>query len=316
MLLSGDYYSNRRTKKLSESERVSFVDVGQFEDAAIIQDDDKVLVMRAIIASEIVQPYRDSRTGKTFFAYKPADELEKATWTAEGRWVKVLAHPKTDKIEDASDVNGRMVNPVFRKDLMDPKTKRPCRRGIQVDVQWFKDRTPKDVIDKARKMEIRDNSIGFSCFNDQTPGEFQGQHYDVVQRRIFIDHLAAPIEKGRCPSPYCGINVDSAEETFIEVQDADLGISYHFDKSKFTPEKAKDWIAKHNVKDCPVCRRMEEIGFVEVGQRLYKFYGADVLEVIEGHNLPSKEPEKDEGSDVISKNRKALQDIDNLLKHF
>src|SRR5674476_472155 len=75
--------------------RLSMVDTGQFEDAAIIQDDDKVLVMRAVIASEIVQQYQDSRTGKPFFAYKSADELEKAAWTADGRWVKVLTHPKS-----------------------------------------------------------------------------------------------------------------------------------------------------------------------------------------------------------------------------
>jgi hypothetical protein len=35
--------------------RLSMVDTGQFEDAAIIQDDDKLLVMWAVIASEIVQ---------------------------------------------------------------------------------------------------------------------------------------------------------------------------------------------------------------------------------------------------------------------
>ena len=52
--------------------RLSMVDTGQFEDAAIIQDDDKLLVMWAVIASEIVQQYLDSRTGKPFFAYKSA----------------------------------------------------------------------------------------------------------------------------------------------------------------------------------------------------------------------------------------------------
>jgi hypothetical protein len=56
--------------------RLSTVDTGQFEDAAIIQDDDKVLVMRAVIASEIVQQYQDSRTGKPFFAYKSARASE------------------------------------------------------------------------------------------------------------------------------------------------------------------------------------------------------------------------------------------------
>jgi hypothetical protein len=302
------------------------VDTGQFEDAAIIQDDDKLLVMRAVIASEIVQQYQDSRTGKPFFAYKSADELEKAAWTADGRWVKVLTHPKSSSLDSVEDVNGKMMNPIFRKDLNDPKTNRPCRRGIQVDVAWFKDRTPKEVIDRARRMEIKDNSIGFTCFNDPTPGEFQGQHYDVVQRNIFIDHLAAPIEKGRCPSPYCGINVDSADVApSIEVKDVDLGVSYHFDKAKFTDEQAKVWVEKRTVKDCPVCTRMLEAGLLTAGQRLYKQYGADVLEVIEGHELPPKDASpsppattdtQDSKDDVILKNRQALKDIYSLTEIF
>jgi hypothetical protein len=349
--------------------RINFVDIGQFEDAAIIQDDDKVLVMRAVIASEIVQPYQDKKSGKTFYAYKPADELEKATWTAEGRWVKVLAHPNADVINSAEDVNGKMINPVFRKDLNDPKTNRPCRRGIQVDVCWFKDRTPKEVIDKARKMEIRDNSIGFSCLNDPVPGEFQGQKYDVVQRNIFIDHLAAPIEKGRCPSPYCGINVDSADEQdvwdenentirsghknssdyegikTIDITDgikALIGcpkgklegdkcsvgmeiISFLFDKSKFNMEQAKAWFSKHHIDsadslkafyDCPVCRRMDEIGYVEVGKRLFKQYGADILEVIEGHELPPpKKPEiTSDSKDTDS--AQLISRVDSLVKEL
>ncbi len=34
--------------------------------------------------------------------------------------------------------------------------------------------------------------------------------------------------------------------------------------------------------------RIEEVGYMAAAQRLYKQYGADVLEVIEGHNLPPK----------------------------
>jgi hypothetical protein len=195
-------------------------------------------------------------------------------------------------------------------------------------VAWFKDRTPKEVIDRARRMEIKDNSIGFTCFNDPTPGEFQGQHYDVVQRNIFIDHLAAPIEKGRCPSPYCGINADSVEDLekpVITVQDADLGISYVFDKSKFTDEQAKVWVEKRTVKDCPVCTRMLEAGLLVAGQRLYKQYGVDVLEVIEGHKLPPKDASpsppatidtQDSKDDVILKNRQALKDLYSLTEIF
>ena len=256
-------------------------DYATFEDSKIVSEDDKSIVVKAIIASEIVQQYKDG------YAYKPADELEKATWTADGRWVKALSHPTGPQINSISDIHGRMENPRFRKDLNDPKTNRPCRRGIEVDIRFFKDRVKPEVLLKIKNGELKDNSIGFTCDKDPVAGEFQGQHYDYVQRNICIDHLAAPIEKGRCPSPYCGINVDSADEqAFVTVQDADLGISYHFDKAKFTEEAAKVWVEKRKIKDCPVCSRMEEIGYVEAASRLYKHYGADILEIIEGHEIP------------------------------
>jgi hypothetical protein len=297
-------------------------DFAILEDSKIIQDDDKFLVVKAVIASEIVHKYKDG------MAYKPADELEKAAWTAEGRWVKALSHPASDYIRNVNDINGRMENPRFRKDLNDPKTNRPCRRGIEVDIRFFKDRTGKEVLDKIKSGQLKDNSIGFSCDKDGTPGEFQGQKYDYVQRNICIDHLAAPIEKGRCPSPYCGINADSVEDLekpVITVQDDDLGVSYVFDKAKFTDEQAKVWVEKRSVKDCPVCTRMLEAGLLTAGQRLYKQYGADVLEVIEGHELPPKDASpqppattdtQDSKDDVIQKNRLALKDLYSLTEIF
>jgi len=311
--------------------RVIVQDYGVLEDAKIVADDEKYLVVKAVIASEIVHQYEDG------WAYKPADELEKATWTADGRWVKALSHPKGPAIINVRDVHGRMENPVFRKDLLDPKTKRPCRRGIEVDIRFFKDRIDKDVLEKVRKGELRDNSIGFSADKDWTPGEFQGKHYDYVQRNILIDHLAAPIVKGRCPAPYCGINVDSWQaDVWEETEDSirsghgDIGKfdkesfrtiditdgvkavvacpkgkfengkctvsmesqSFIFDKEKFTMEQAKAWFEKHHSKDsdeltayfdCPVCRSIDDVGPLEVGKRLMKQYGVDVLDVIEGN---------------------------------
>jgi len=62
---------------------------------------------------------------------KAADELEKAAWTAEGRMVNALSHPASDHNRNIKDINGFMENPRFRKDLNDPKTNRPCRRGIE-----------------------------------------------------------------------------------------------------------------------------------------------------------------------------------------
>ena len=213
-------------------------------DAKIIADTDKEITVKAIIASEIVHKYGDGS------AYKPADELEKATWTADGVRVKILSHPSGNAITQRSDINGRVSNPRFRRDLNDPKTNRPMRRGIEADVTWYKDKTPADVIEQIRDGKLHDCSIGFTCTQDWTPGEFNGAKYDYVQRDICIDHLAAPIAQGRCPSPYCGVSVDAVTEEDVE--------------------------------KCPVCKRIEDAGLLTAAQRLYKQYGSDVLEVIEG----------------------------------
>src|SRR5665647_3427873 len=277
-------------------------DFAVLEDGKIILDDDKFLVVKAVIASEIVHKYKDG------MAYKPADELEKAAWTADGRWVKALSHPASDQIRNVNDT----------------KTNIPCRRGIEVDIRFFKERTGKEVLDKIKSGQLKDNSIGFSCDKDVTPGEFQGQKYDYVQRNICIDHLAAPIEQGRCPSPYCGINVDAADDDkpVVEVQDATLGISYRFDSAKFTPEKAKEWMQKRTYKDCPVCTRMEEVGYMTAAQRLYKQYGPDVLEVIEGHKLPQTKDADDKAAEqkddltgnVIQANKAAIENLRSFLE--
>jgi hypothetical protein len=149
-----------------------------------------------------------------------------------------------------------MENPCFRKDLNDPKTNRPCRRGIEVDIRFFKDRTGKDVLDKTRIGQLKDNSIGFSCDKDVTSGEFQGQKYDYVQRNNCIDHLAAPIEQGRCPSPYFGINVDSVEDDkpIVEVHDAKLGISYRFDSPDSRAKKLRSGCKREPTKTARCAR--------------------------------------------------------------
>lgn len=339
--------------------QMNMIDVGVFEDSAIIRDDDQYLIVHAVLASEIVQPYRNKNTGKIEQHYKSADELEKATFTFRGIPIKTLAHPKSSHIEDRYEVNGRVENPSFRKDLMEPKTKRPCRRGVDGDLWFYRDNAPEvkvgtykpiteQLAEAIRKGTLKDNSIGFTSFNAPVSGEWQGQHYDVVQTRIFANHLAAPIEKGRCPSPYCGINVDSAEQDTWETTEENIrsghgdkgsfdpdsfrtiditdGIqavvgcpkgsyadgkckvgmetqSFLFDKSKFDMAQAKAWFEKHHAGDaaeladfykCPVCTRIDEIGLLEVGKRLFKQYGADVLEVIEGHELLAKDAATEE----------------------
>ncbi len=176
----------------------------------ILEDTDEYLTMPAVIARELVQDYPDGK------AYKPADELEKASWTAEGRWVAVIEHPKTGLITRRQDIKGRIENVSFAKDIIDPKTKRPMVRGIRAVIKWFKDKVSPELIEDIKTQKLKDVSIGFTYEEDRTEGEWDGQHYDFVQRNIFIDHVVAPCPIGRCPSPYCGIGVDTILETKVE----------------------------------------------------------------------------------------------------
>jgi hypothetical protein len=53
-----------------------------------------------------------------------------------------------------------------------------------------------DAISKAEKGGIRELSLGYSVDLDETPGEYNGEKYDAVQRNIRVNHLAL-VPKGR-----------------------------------------------------------------------------------------------------------------------
>jgi hypothetical protein len=53
-----------------------------------------------------------------------------------------------------------------------------------------------DAILKAEKGGVRDLSLGYSVDLEDTPGEYNGEKYDAVQRNIRVNHLAL-VPKGR-----------------------------------------------------------------------------------------------------------------------
>jgi hypothetical protein len=236
-------------------------------DTTVVSEDNDTLTMSAVIASEIVHKYDG------LLAYKPAVELEKMAHTASRVGsvpIMVMKHPGADTdylLIKHNDVHGRASNFQYVKDLKDPKTKRPNRRGVKADITWFKDSTPPKVIDGIKNGALRDVSIGFTCEIDFEEGTFNGDHYDYVQRNMFLNHVAAPVEAGRCPGPVCGIGVDSRKSEsklhFVDVQ---------------------------VLESCPVCAHMKDVGWQEAGKRLYEAYGPDVLEVIDTGYLPPQLP--------------------------
>lgn len=234
-------------------------------DDKIIIDDDNYLVMPAVIASEIVQQYEDG------WAYKPATELEKTAQIAADIGalpIKILEHPGADTnylLVKQSDVYGRAENFQYVKNLVEPKTSRPMRRGIRADIRWFKNRVPEKVLAEIRSGALRDVSIGFTFDTDRTPGTWNGVNYDYAQKNIFLNHIAAPIPKGRCPGPICGIGFDAT-------------LKYGLDQE--------------TLQKCPVCRKIVDVGIEIASKRLYTRYGKDVLRVLDGYVLPTSKPEK------------------------
>lgn len=156
-----------------------------------------------VIASEIVHEYEDG------WAYKPADELEKAYWTWEGRWAKANDHPVNGIIMNTDDVQGKTVNLRFVKNLIDHnKTNRPNRRGILADLVVFNKKVAPETLADMKAGKKRDVSIGFFFTKDETPGNWNGMDYSYVQRVFMGDHTAFGLEVGRCSFPTCGIGAD------------------------------------------------------------------------------------------------------------
>lgn len=71
------------------------------------------------------------------------------------------------------------------------------------------------IIHDARKLDygLRELSLGYSLDLEETPGEWQGQPYDVIQRNIRVNHLAL-VEKARAGDS-ARLNIDG-EDTQAE----------------------------------------------------------------------------------------------------
>jgi hypothetical protein len=162
-----------------------------------------------VIAREIIHNYTDG------IAYKPAEELKDAAWTAEGMWAIAGGHPKDAVIMDRDEIQGRTVNARFTKSLIDPKTKRTNNRGIIADLEVFDNKVAPEVLADMKAGKRHDVSIGFFFHRDETPGiindekhPLNGGVYDYVQRKMTINHTAFALEAGRCPMPFCGVGAD------------------------------------------------------------------------------------------------------------
>jgi len=154
------------------------------------KEDDQTLVVPAVITREGVYDYDG------MLIYEPAEEVEKAAFTALNAWV-VEEHPPEIILAKPQHIRGTVRNPQFEKDK------------IKAELVFFKNRCSPQYLEEIKTGKARSVSIGF--FFDCIPqsGEFKGQHYDYVKKDILIDHVAVGSWQGRCSYPLCGIGVDT-----------------------------------------------------------------------------------------------------------
>lgn len=68
----------------------------------------------------------------------------------------------------------------------------------------------RDAIDQAEDGKLQELSCGYSCTLDRTPGIYNGQAYDAVQRNIRYNHVAAGPEGWGRAGPEVRMRLDSA----------------------------------------------------------------------------------------------------------
>ncbi|EMK12925.1 MULTISPECIES: DUF2213 domain-containing protein [Leptospira] len=73
------------------------------------------------------------------------------------------------------------------------------------------------LIGELKAGEKREVSVGFECYRDETPGVFEGERYDVVQRDISTNHLSH-VPHGRAGEEVT-IHLDSADDIGIQLDE-------------------------------------------------------------------------------------------------
>jgi uncharacterized protein len=77
-----------------------------------------------------------------------------------------------------------------------------------------------DTVAKVERKDLRELSCGYTCVVDETPGEWKGERYDQVQRRIRYNHVAlGPVGWGRA-GRQVALRMDAGDAVQVTKTDA------------------------------------------------------------------------------------------------
>jgi len=139
---------------------------------------------------------------------------------ADGAEVRELRHP--DEVFRDDSVRSLSFAPVTDRhpaELVGPRNVRDLQVGLvtgaRADGRFLRsDLIVQDarMIAKVQRGDARELSAGYTCRIDATPGEFNGERYDGIQRGITYNHVAlGPRDWGRA-GPEVALHTDSSDE--------------------------------------------------------------------------------------------------------
>lgn len=145
--------------------------------------DEGFLVDTPIVGRVGIQTYMNS-DGTVRKEYRPAEEVFHADALAS-----MVGKPITD-----AHPSGKVTAANFKKLTIGTILGAGKQDGDNVRVDIIIQDA--EAILKAEKGGVRELSLGYTVDLDETPGEFNGEHYDAIQKNIRVNHLAL-VPKGR-----------------------------------------------------------------------------------------------------------------------
>jgi len=151
---------------------------------------------RPVVTRSGIFAYR-KRDGKIQKEFRPEDEVFHEDSLASLMGIPITVnHPgKLLNKDNADGIIGSVLSPGSRQDS-----------DVVADV----------VIHKVNSIGTkRELSLGYECDIDETPGEYNGERYDCVQRSIRYNHLAT-VSKGRAGN--ARLRLDATDATSFELE--------------------------------------------------------------------------------------------------
>ncbi len=165
--------------------------------------------------------------------------------SADGSQIRELRHP--DEVFKADSLESMRLAPMTDRHpatLVSPSNVRSLQVGIVSDVR--RDGSfvagdlviqSQDMINKVNSREVCEISAGYQCEIEETPGTFEGERFDRIQRDIVYNHVAGgPTNWGRAGNDV-GIRLDGIASHLIPL----IGVEYiRLDQESLAPSRDMD----------------------------------------------------------------------------